>query len=537
MLVVDGVFGSTAVTVASGTRLGGTGTVGPLTSAGTIAPGNSIGTLSVAGSMRLDPGSIYEVEVDAAGASDRVVAQASAQLTGNVLVAPAPGQYAERTRYTILTAAGGLGGTQFQGVSVASAGFSAELSYEPTSVILTLLAGEPPQFTGIVINENQRALASVLDALGDSSNVPDSLQAAVDNLRTLSSDQQQAALEQIAPEEHATQNSTAIQTSNQVQRTLAAQIHGQHQTSARGSSPVAAAGPAGRAAIAASPTSLALQSPSSRERRNELWTLVFGVEGSIDPVAGTAGASFRGGGVALGRGWSVTDRLVLGGLAAYSENHVRSMVGGDRTDIDAVQCGLYATWRKGPWYADSLVARVLSDHESRRVITIPGLSGIATGNRDGDATLAFLEAGRAYHCGEVDVVPHSSLQFGHFTEDAFAETGAGALSLSVAGSRIDSLQSSLGVRVEQPDPRGTPQLALRWVRELGEVSRDVDASFVGTAQTFRVSGRSAARDHLQVQASAVRRIGRGPEIELSYLGDTSNGQDSHTGFGRAVWRW
>jgi fibronectin-binding autotransporter adhesin len=56
---------NTAFTVNAGT-LGGNGTIGGFTalSGAIVAPGNSIDTLTVNGNFTLDPGAIFEVELD-----------------------------------------------------------------------------------------------------------------------------------------------------------------------------------------------------------------------------------------------------------------------------------------------------------------------------------------------------------------------------------------------------------------------------------------------------------------------------------------
>ncbi|MBZ6078739.1 beta strand repeat-containing protein, partial [Microvirga puerhi] len=73
-----GVNGSlvSAVSVLNNAALGGSGTIGGLAvqGGGTVAPGNSIGTLSVNGNVSFAPGSVYAVEINAAGQSDRLAA-------------------------------------------------------------------------------------------------------------------------------------------------------------------------------------------------------------------------------------------------------------------------------------------------------------------------------------------------------------------------------------------------------------------------------------------------------------------------------
>ena len=94
---------SAAFTVNGGT-LKGTGTFGGLTvNGGTVAPGNSIGTMTVNGAFKLGSGAVYEVEVNAAGQSDKVIVNGTVNLTGSVLrVLAANGNYNTRTNYTII---------------------------------------------------------------------------------------------------------------------------------------------------------------------------------------------------------------------------------------------------------------------------------------------------------------------------------------------------------------------------------------------------------------------------------------------------
>ena len=78
----------------------------------TVAPGASIGTCNVNGPVTFQAGSTYEVEANAGGQSDRIAATGAAALTGGtVQVLARTATYARQTRYTILTANGGVTGT------------------------------------------------------------------------------------------------------------------------------------------------------------------------------------------------------------------------------------------------------------------------------------------------------------------------------------------------------------------------------------------------------------------------------------------
>ena len=82
-------------------------------SGGTFAPGNSPGTMTVQGNLAFQSGALYLVQVNPSTASSaNVTAGGSATLAGTVQAAFASGSYVTRT-CTIVSAAGGLGGTTF----------------------------------------------------------------------------------------------------------------------------------------------------------------------------------------------------------------------------------------------------------------------------------------------------------------------------------------------------------------------------------------------------------------------------------------
>ena len=150
-----------AVSVNSGGTLMGAGSIGGLSvgTGGIVAPGNSIGTLTVRGNVSFDVGSLYQVEVNAAGQSDKINATGTATLTGGTVQVLAPGgSYARQTRYTILTASAGVTGT-FTGVTSNLAFLTALLSYDPKDVFLTLVRNDVT-FASVAQTPNQRAVAA-----------------------------------------------------------------------------------------------------------------------------------------------------------------------------------------------------------------------------------------------------------------------------------------------------------------------------------------------------------------------------------------
>ncbi len=165
-LYANGTIGGTVI-VNNGGLLGGSGTVGGLAalSGGTVAPGNSIGTLTVAGNAAFAPGSVYQVEANAAGQSDRLAVSGTATLAGGtVQVLAQNGAYNPRTQYAILNAAGGVTG-QFAGVTSNFAFLTPTLRYQPTEVDLTLTRNDVA-FASIATTRNGASVANAIQAGG-----------------------------------------------------------------------------------------------------------------------------------------------------------------------------------------------------------------------------------------------------------------------------------------------------------------------------------------------------------------------------------
>ena len=178
-----GLRGSLAstVTVELGATLGGTGSVGGLVANGgaTVAPGvlGPYAKFTVTGEASFAAGSTFAVNVGAPGQNDKLVSTGSTTLSGGtVAVSGAGGTYLPSTRYTILTAEGGLSGTfssLSSGGDLASLAFLAPtLSYDADDVYLGFSV---LPFVTAAQTPNQAATALALQAQPPGSPLYDAL--------------------------------------------------------------------------------------------------------------------------------------------------------------------------------------------------------------------------------------------------------------------------------------------------------------------------------------------------------------------------
>ena len=157
-----------APTIYAGATLGGQGTVAGITAAGggTIAPGvvSPYSTLNATGNVQFNVGSLFNVNVNAAGQTDKLAVGGTATLTGGIVqVLAQPANYATTTNYTILTA-GTRNSTTFAGVTSNSVFVTPTLSY-PTQQEVVLTLDQPSRsIQRRTATPNQTAVANALNA-------------------------------------------------------------------------------------------------------------------------------------------------------------------------------------------------------------------------------------------------------------------------------------------------------------------------------------------------------------------------------------
>jgi len=164
-LRLDGTLGGTLL-VGAGGRLAGGGTLANLDLAGTLAPGASAGTLTVTGNAIFRAGSVFDLEIAAAGGTDRLAVTGTATIEGgtvNVITLDPETQYTDGSRYTFLTAAGGRTG-QFAALTENSAFLDFTLGYDANSAFLDIDVVRT--FPDVAITFNQREASTALADFG-----------------------------------------------------------------------------------------------------------------------------------------------------------------------------------------------------------------------------------------------------------------------------------------------------------------------------------------------------------------------------------
>ncbi len=517
MVVMNGST-TASVNLNAGGMLGGSGSIGGLAVAagGVVAPGNSIGTLTVNGNVAFNAGSIYRVEADAAGASDRINATGTATITGGTVdVQAGAGTYNPTTTYTILNATGGVTGA-FAAVTSNLAFLTPSLSYDPNNVFLTLTRNTVT-FQSVAITPNQIAVSNMLDPVFAASPGGD-LGAVNTAITGLSAERARAAYESIGGASIVELRRANVAFARGFGDTLDARIR--QPAAAR----IALAGPA---------------TPVSQQDERGFW-IKAGANGyKADGDGNAFGNTVRGGGVTLGVDASLSRDAVAGVAVSYGKGRLKFDGITDNGQTRNVAVGAYGQYASGPWTFKGIAAYSQGDNEMNRNVSFGAISRTPSGEFDSRSGTVYAEAAYNIPMQSYRLRPLAGLSWTHARQDAYSETGAGALNLNVAGETTDSLRSLIGVKTLHSAGNLRIEPRLVWSHEFGDLNTPLQAqlSGAGASGNFAVSGVRLERDLLTAGLTLAGSVSKGTELFVDLQADGNSRQTAYAAYAGVRMRW
>ena len=505
--------------------LSGTGTIaGNVINAGTMAPGNSIGTLNISGNYLNTGAGNYTAEVSATQ-SDKINVGGTATLQGGaVYVYAYPGSvYAPVTTYKLVSAAGGLSGT-FGSVNEIYPFLQSSLSYDANNAYLTLTIGG---FAAAAATPLQATVGAVLDAnvanaTGDFASVLSAMA-----VNVTSNAQGQAVLQSLSGNNYAGFSNTMVQ---------GAQLFMNNFTNQAGGGQAGGGGsPTSTRVALAEACDVACDTVSTPKWG--AWGGGLGGLGTIGGSASVGAVTYNAGGFATGLDRMITDNLRVGVTAGYAAGTqwVSGFTGNGRSDT--FQTGLYANYAQDKVYADALLGYAYTWNQMWRQIAIPGLQPrTAMGSTGTNQFFGQVETGYRVDLGtnaNAFVTPFARLQAYTGNQNAFTETGAQSLNLTVAQQTTNSLRTVLGAQVGGSMDLGWREklamvFRLGWSHEYADVSRPVTATLAGApAMPFTTWGISPTRDGALIGLSANTAIAEATSVYFRYEGIVSGQDNAH----------
>lgn len=550
-LAVNGSIASSSnLIVNSGGTLGGIGVVGNTTiaSGGTLAPGNSVGTLTVSGNLGFTAGSFYRVEVSAS-AADRTNVSGTATLTGATVQAVViPSSFRGQT-FTLLNATGGLGGTQFAGLTIAgsfSPARNPRLTYDPNNVFLVLDPGKIELPAGT--SGNQTSVAGGINNAVESGATPP---AGFDVLLNMSGAQLDRALSQVSGQPGAAGTQAAFNAMQQFLGML--DPVGGSMDSERGmnGSTLGYANTAqGDARVREAYAAVTPREASGDviDRRWGVWASGYGGGSTLSGNAaeGSRSTASRIYGTVVGADYRVSPDTLVGfalGGAGFNFS-VADALGGGRAGV--FQAGLYARHNFGPSYLSAALAYGWQDVTTDRTVTVTGTDRL-TANFKASTFAGRLEAGWhfvPFPASSFGVTPYAAVQATTFHLPGYGETalvGSNQFALSYGAQDTTNVRTELGGRTDQRFLVNDGVLTLRgrlaWAHDTN-TNRFVNAAFQTLpGAAFTVSGARPAADSALVGGRAEMKWRNGLSLAGTVEGEFSRNVQTYTGKGTVRYEW
>jgi fibronectin-binding autotransporter adhesin len=521
VLSVNGKLGGT-VTVVPGGQLQGSGTVSNVAVAGTVAPGNSIGTLNV-GNITFQAGSIYQVEVNANGQSDRIVATGTATINGgSVQVLAGQGSYQPNTTYTILTAAGGRTGS-FAGVTSNLAFLAPSLSYDPDNVYLTLTRNTV-SFPSIGGTFNQRQAGAGVESLGQGNPIWNAVV-------QMDASTAQAAFNQLSGEVHASAKTALYEDSRLVRDGALSRLR-----SAFGGSVVAPSTAQVASVDEACGTEACQADPGTGITA---WAQGFGSWGYTSTNGNAAGLSRSTGGMLVGVDAPLFEVARLGLFGGYSHTNFnvadRQSAGGS----DNVHLGAYGGAQWGPIGLRAGLAYTWHNLSTSRSVAFPGFADSLRATYGAGTFQLFGEAGYRFEVGQASFEPFANIAWMSLSTKGFSETGgAAALTSSAVTSNVTT--TTLGLRAGSAftiaGMTGQARGTVGWQHAFTDTTPWATLQLTG-GTPFTAAGVPIAQDAALLELGIDVRLSERASIGIGYTGQFAAGSQDQSVRGNFTFRF
>ena len=524
-----------SATVFSGGFLGGTGTFGELTNYGTISPGNSIGTLHVIGNFTNAAGSSLNIQINDAGQSDKIAVGGNATLQGGTVnVLAASGSYTAGTKYTFLTASGGVSGT-FAGVTDDLAFLDAKLVYDPNNVEI-LLQSNNNSYDSQAATPNQHAVAQYLDV--QKGGATDDFATVLDNLNTLDGAGARLAFDAMGGEIHSSLATVGIETDDQFLRLIAGRL--QSQAMMQGFDEVAASN---RLDSNLTYVSRSLSgSPGSSGWTT--WAQGYGVGANLASDGNASGLTYSTGGLAVGIERQFGENTKIGLVGGYSDTYATLENRGDNGSIDGGQLAVYLHRNiDESFYVTGIAAYGYNSYNTTRYIDFADIDRTAHANYGGNNFSFYTETGRTIFGQFVHLQPYGALEYIQVYQNSFTETGADSIDVATGGEQAAAFRSLLGTRLFSNFHTDSGMLLTlegraAWRHEFLDESRVLDASFAGqTGGTFAIAGVNVDRDAAILGTGLTCHISKAFSVFANYDVVVSQDYTAHVGSGGLQYAW
>lgn len=227
----------------------------------------------------------------------------------------------------------------------------------------------------------------------------------------------------------------------------------------------------------------------------------------------------------LGKDFYNTDNAYMGAMFAYSDNSI----GGNNADGEYknYSLGIYGGSKNSPGAVTGYVSYGVQDNElTRHLGSAFSHSGMASKlQSDYDSSVIGIGAKYAYdlHYGKEGwhVSPYAALDYAHYKQDSFTESGS-VFGVHSGGFSDNYLTGELGFDFNREDDNGKYGFSLAYKRILDGDKLDADFAFAKGGNGFGVQSFDGSKNHVVASAYISTKLSDKWEIGGTLLHDWSS---------------
>ena len=556
--VPGSIASSSLISVGANAMLSGTGVVGSTTIAngGAFRPGNGTpgSSMTVSGNLALQSGALYLVQVNATASSFANVS-GGATLGGTVSASYGnSGNLAKR--YTILSAAGGIGGT-FGSLANTNLppNFTTSLSYDTTHAYLNLSLNFTPPGAEAGLTGNQQ---SVGNALTGSFNANGGIPIAFGALSP-------AGLTQLSGEAATGTQQTTFQAMNLFMGVLldpwldgrdgndlqgSASAIANDNDAGTGNASTSSAGKVRSRSESEAYAAIYAKAPqrlATFEQRWSVWTAGFGGSQTTygNATLGSNAATSRVYATVVGADYRLAPDTLAGFALAGGGTGFSIANAPGRGSSDVFQAAAFIRHTHGAAYLSGALAYGWQDITTDRTVTIAGIDRL-NARFKANAFSGRVEAGyrMVTPWTGMGLTPYAAGQFTTLDLPAYAEqalSSSNTFALAYGAKAVTASRSEFGLRSDKSLAMQDAILTLRsrfgWAHDFNP-DRNIAATFQTLpGASFVVNGATPAHDPALTTASAEMKWLNGFSLAASFEGEFSSVTKSYAGKGIARYNW
>lgn len=256
------------------------------------------------------------------------------------------------------------------------------------------------------------------------------------------------------------------------------------------------------------------------DRDEGLWAITGKNWGETD--GGITRHSYK---LTLGKDFYNTDNTYAGALFAYSDNSI----GGNSADGEYknYSLGIYGGSKNSPGTVTGYVSYGVQDNELTRHLG-SAFSNSGMGSKlesDYDSSVIGVGAKYAYdlHYGKEGwhVSPYAALDYAHYKQDSFTESGS-VFDVHSGGFSNNYLTGELGFDFSREEDNGKYGFSLAYKRILDGDTLDADFAFAKGGNSFGVQSIDGSKNHIVASAYISTKLSDKWEIGGTMLHDWSS---------------